>query len=71
MARGEDTEGSDLDLLVEFTAPKSLLDLVGIEQELECALGRRVDLQTPASLSPYLREQVMRESRVLYERHAA
>jgi predicted nucleotidyltransferase len=71
VARGEDTPGSDIDLLVEFTRRKSLLDLVGIEQEFEDALGRKVDLVTPAALSPYLREQVLREARVLYERRAA
>lgn len=70
-ARGEDTAESDLDLLVEFTRPKSLLDLVGIEQEFEEALGRRVDLVTPGSLSPYLRDQVLGEAQVLYERQAA
>jgi len=69
-ARGEDTAESDLDLLVEFTEPKSLLDLIGIEQEFEEALGRNVDLVTPASLSPYLRDQVVREAQVLYERAA-
>jgi predicted nucleotidyltransferase len=69
-ARGEDTAESDLDLLVEFTESKSLLDLVGLEQEFEDALGRKVDLVTVASLSPYLRDQVMREAQVLYERAA-
>ena len=71
VVRGEDRPGSDLDLLVEFTRPKSLLTLVGIEQELEEALGRKVDLVTPAALSPYIRDQVLREARVLYERPAA
>jgi predicted nucleotidyltransferase len=71
VARGEDHPGSDLDLLVEFTRPKSLLALVGIEQELEEALGRNVDLLTPAALSPYIRDQVLRDARVLYERPAA
>ena len=67
VARGEDTQDSDLDLLAEFTRPKSLLELVGIEQEFEEELGRRVDLLTPKSLSPYLRDRVIREARVLYE----
>jgi uncharacterized protein len=70
-ARGKDTEDNDLDLLVEFTSPKSLLDLVGIQQEFEDALERKVDLLTPASLSPYLKDRVLREAKVLYERRAA
>ncbi len=71
VARGEETPDSDVDLLVEFTRPKGLLALVGLEQELEAALGRKVDLLTPAALSPYLRDQVLAEARVIYERRAA
>lgn len=70
-ARGEDTVERDVDLLVDFTVPKSLFELVRIEQEFEEALGRKVDLVTSASLSPYLRDQVLGEAQVLYERHAA
>lgn len=69
VARGTDTEESDLDLLAEFTRPKSLLDLVGIEQEFEDELGRKVDLLTPRSLSPHMRDRVLREARVVYEGH--
>lgn len=70
-ARGEDTPESDIDLLVDFSEPKSLFDLVRIEQEFEEALGRKVDLVTSASLSPYLRDRVLGEAQVLYERRAA
>ncbi len=69
--RGDDTPESDLDLLVEFGKPKGLLDLVGIEQEFEDELGRKVDLVTPAALSPYFRDRVLQEARVLYEQRAA
>ena len=51
-ARGEQKETSDLDVIVEFEKRKSLLELVGIEQELEDALGIKVDLLTRASISP-------------------
>jgi uncharacterized protein len=71
VARGEDSPQSDVDLLVEFTKPKSLVDLVGIEFEFGEALGRRVDLLTPASLSPYMRDQVLSEARDVYVRPAA
>ncbi len=70
VARGEDTPASDVDLLVEFAKPKSLLALVGLEQEFEAALGRKVDLVTPAALSPYLRDRVFAEAHVIYERAA-
>jgi uncharacterized protein len=71
VARGEDTADSDLDLLVEFVKPKSLLSLVSVEHQFEDALGRKVDLVTPAALSPYMKDQVLREAKVLYERPAA
>jgi hypothetical protein len=67
VARGEATDQSDIDLLVHFSKPKSLLALVALERQLTAALGRKVDLLTEAALSPYLREQVMRELRVIYE----
>jgi hypothetical protein len=70
VARGEETEESDVDLLVRFARPKSLLDLVRIEREFSEALGRRVDLLTEGSLSPYLRERILSEAAVVYERAA-
>jgi uncharacterized protein len=61
-ARGEETPESDLDVLVEFSARKSLLELVKIEQDLEELLGIKVDLLTRKSISPYLIEQIENES---------
>jgi len=48
-ARGEQKETSDLDVIVEFEKRKSLLELVGIEQELEDNLGIKIDLHTEKS----------------------
>ena len=42
-ARGEQKETSDLDVVVEFEKRKSLLEFVGIEQELEDNLGIKID----------------------------
>lgn len=70
VARGDASERSDVDLIVDFTRRKSLLDLVRIERELSEALGRKVDLLTERALSPYLRERILQESRVIYERAA-
>ena len=64
--RGEATEQSDIDLLVEFGERKSLLDLVRLERELSSALGRKVDLLTKKSLSPYLRDRILGEVKTLY-----
>ncbi len=61
-ARGEEREDSDLDILVEFSERKSLLELVKIEQELEEKMKVKVDLLTRKSISPYLIEQIENES---------
>ena len=58
-ARGEAHAGSDLDLLIALEPGRSLLDIIAIEQDLEDVLGCRVDVVTEASLSPYIREQVL------------
>lgn len=66
-ARGEATDQSDIDLLVEFSQRKSLLALVRLEREISTALGKKVDLLTEAAISPYLRARVRRDLKVIYE----
>jgi len=66
MARGKARKKSDIDLIVRFSKRKSLLALVRLERELSEALGRKVDLLTEAAISPYMRERVMKELRVVY-----
>lgn len=66
-ARGEATADSDVDVLVRFRRPKSLIAIVRLERELTAILGRKVDLLTEAALSPYLRPRIIRDLRVLYE----
>src|SRR6056297_266146 len=58
-ARGENKKSSDIDILVEFEGGKTLLDLVGLEMELEKKLGRKVDLITYNSISPLLRKSIL------------
>jgi predicted nucleotidyltransferase len=65
-ARGEADPQSDVDIIVEFSEKKSLLDIVGIEQELSEALGRKVDLLTEKSISPHLVERIKKETVVIY-----
>jgi predicted nucleotidyltransferase len=66
-ARGEANDDSDIDLLVQFSKRKSLLALVSVERKMSAALGRKVDLLTEAAISPYLRDQIKRDLRVVYE----
>lgn len=64
-ARGEERAESDIDILVEFSETKSLLELVRIERELSEGLGIRVDLLTEKSISPYLTDRVRSEMEVI------
>ena len=65
-ARGEDSPSSDIDLIVRFTKPKSLLSLVKLERKLSAVLGRKVDLLTQSAISPYLKDRILNELMVIY-----
>jgi hypothetical protein len=62
VARDEARSNSDIDLLVEFDRPVGLFAFVRVQRYLEEILGRSIDLGTPDSLKPYLREPVLREA---------
>lgn len=61
VARGEAKDNSDIDILVDLTTGKSLLDLVEIKLEIEDLLGVRVDVLTYKSLLPAIKEAVLKE----------
>jgi predicted nucleotidyltransferase len=67
VARGESTEQSDIDLLVKFSERKGLLALVRLERILSETLGRKVDLLTEAAISPYIRDNILKDLQVLYD----
>ena len=62
LARGEADAASDIDLLVELEPGRSLLDLGGMQFELEALLGRHVDVVTERGLRPRIRDRVLREA---------
>ena len=62
VARGEDAERSDVDLLVEFSRPIGFFQFVGLQRALEAILDRRVDLVTPNALKPQLRDRILKEA---------
>ncbi len=66
-ARGESTKSSDIDLLVEFPKSASLLDLVGLTQDLEALLHRKVDVITFDSIHPLLKDEILSEKVDIYE----
>lgn len=62
VARDEDASDSDIDFLIDMEESRSLLDLVGLKQDLEAMLNRPADVLTERGISPYLRERILRES---------
>jgi len=61
--RGEDTETSDLDILVDPTPETTLLDIGAIRHELHRLLGVPVDVLTPNALPERFRARVLAEAR--------
>ena len=67
-ARGELEAESDIDVLVEFVPGRRVgLRFITVQEELEELMGRKVDLNTRAFLSPYFRDRVVAEAVPLYE----
>jgi predicted nucleotidyltransferase len=62
VARGETTENSDLDLLIDVTGPTPPWFPGGLVAELEALLGRRVDVVETDALRKELRDQVLQEA---------
>jgi uncharacterized protein len=64
-ARGEQREGSDVDVLVAFSQTPSLLDLAGIKNDLEDVMGVEVDVVMRDALKRYIAPFVLREVQYL------
>jgi hypothetical protein len=62
VARGEGTDASDLDLLVEMEPGRNYFDLVAFWQDLEETLGAPIDVITDGGVSPYLSERIYGEA---------
>ena len=62
VARGERRPDRDIDLLVDIEPDRSLLDLIGFEQDAQESLGRRVDVVTLDGVSPHLRARILAEA---------
>src|SRR3954470_5897919 len=61
MARGDDREGSDVDILATFEGKPTFDNFMGLKLELEELLARPVDLGTPETLRPEMRAAVERD----------
>ena len=60
-ARNEQSDSSDLDLLIDLNRQTNLLDLIGLEQELTELLGIKVDLVTMRSVNDQLKTYILRD----------
>jgi len=61
-ARGDDQEGSDIDLLIDLDPGRSLLDLAGLRLDLQALLGRRVDVGMARALKERYRDEILAEA---------
>lgn len=62
VARKEDQQNSDIDLLIEFDDNSSLFDLINLKLELEEIYNRKVDIVTPDSLHKAIAVQIKNEA---------
>jgi len=69
-ARGEAKKNSDIDLLVKFKGPKGLLDVVGLEFELEDKVGKKFDLVEYQCVHPRMKKSILEDEVVIYEKRS-
>ena len=62
VVHGDDTEESDLDLLVQPTSETTLFDIAAIRLEVRELTGVEVDVLTPKALPEHFRDKVMAEA---------
>ena len=68
-SRGEETSGSDVDILVVLDNSRPVgMEFFGMYEDLKELLGRNVDLVTERSLAPFVRNSVERDRQLIYER---
>jgi|SRR3989338_4160740 len=68
IARGEMKKNSDIDILVKLKKGKSLFDFVGLKLELEEKLGKKVDLVTYSAIKPRLKDIILKDEKIIYEK---
>ena len=65
--RDEETPESDIDVLVDFKKPITLLDFVGYQLDLEEKIRVKVDLVMDGSINPLLEKYINKDLLVLYQ----
>jgi len=67
-ARGEETQQSDIDLMIDFDDTKSLFDLADIKIKLQERLGRKVELSMRGHIKESLKSYINRDLITVYEK---
>jgi len=65
-ARGDNTESSDIDLILQLKSDKNLFDLAEIKVDLEEKFNRKVDVLTFNSVNPLIKEVILKDQEVLF-----
>lgn len=65
-SRGENTEESDIDILYSFEKPIGLFKLIGIKDDLEQKLNKKVDLVSEKYAHPKLKPMILNDLKVIY-----
>ena len=68
VARGEDTLESDVDLLVKFDETPDFIEFIRLENQFIELLNRKVDLVTEGFLHPSIRQNALRDLKIIYEK---
>ena len=66
-ARGEEKEGSDVDVLVELKRPYGLAQFVALKRSLEQALSKTVDVVEYGAVKPAFSKNIFKDEKVIYE----
>ena len=61
-ARGEEQAHSDIDLLIEYSTPHSLFDILRLENELQDATSRKIDLVEYSAIKPGIKEKILSQA---------
>ena len=67
-AKGSNKKSSDVDLLVKLAKGKTLLDLVSLKLAIEEELNKKVDVLTYDGLNPLLKDIILNEQKIIYEK---
>lgn len=68
VVRGEDTKKSDVDIVINPASGTTLFDMAGMQIDLQNSLKRPVDLVTYDSINPKLRDFILKDEKVIYEK---